>query len=186
MSTPPFVRVKSSKTCPWPCLTLSQMSFFCHKLIINIFLKSRVCNEFPFFFLLLVFLQQTSPKNVVFLGTKMLIVGKHPTVFSLHHVIPMGNSVRSFLSIGIFQGTKCHPFQENKAWKFGGWAPRTDGYVVNNHGLVSKSPKDRVVGPLPNGLNCLYMGVILTTYPSPGMILQVEVRRFLRDKLMIS
>ena len=39
------------------------------------------------------------------------------------------------------------------------------GYVVNNHG-DPKSPKDRVVGPLPNGLNCLYMGVILTTYKS--------------------
>ena len=30
--------------------------------------------------------------------------------------------------------------------------PRTDGYVVNNHG-DRKSPKDGVVGPLPNGLN---------------------------------
>ena len=29
--------------------------------------------------------------------------------------------------------------------------PMTDGYVVNNHG-DHKSPKDRVVGPLPNGL----------------------------------
>ena len=29
----------------------------------------------------------------------------------------------------------------------GGWAPRTDGYVVHNHG-DPKSPKDRVVGPL--------------------------------------
>ena len=31
--------------------------------------------------------------------------------------------------------------------------PRTDGYVVNNHG-DRKSPKDRVVGPLPNRLLC--------------------------------
>ena len=33
----------------------------------------------------------------------------------------------------------------------GGWAPRTDGYVVNNLGDC-KSPFSRVVGPLPNGL----------------------------------
>ena len=30
----------------------------------------------------------------------------------------------------------------------------TDGYVVNNHGdRLFSSPKDRVVGPLPNGLS---------------------------------
>ena len=39
--------------------------------------------------------------------------------------------------------------------------------MVKNH-IVSniKSRKDWVVGPLPNGLNGLYMGVILTTYKS--------------------
>ena len=37
--------------------------------------------------------------------------------------------------------------------------------VVINHG-DRKSPKDRVIGPLPNGLKVLYMGVILTTYKS--------------------
>ena len=36
---------------------------------------------------------------------------------------------------------------------------------------VSKSPKDRVVGPLPNGRNSLYVGV--TNYLLSGMILQV-------------
>ena len=41
----------------------------------------------------------------------------------------------------------------------------------NNHG-DRKSPKDRVVGPLPNGLNGLYMGV---TNCLLGMILQVLV-----------
>ena len=34
-------------------------------------------------------------------------------------------------------------------------APRTDGYVVDNPWLVGKSPKDRIVGPLPNHLNGL-------------------------------
>ena len=38
--------------------------------------------------------------------------------------------------------------------------------VVNKHGDC-KSPKDRVVGPLPNG------GDPITTYVRPGMILQV-------------
>ncbi len=33
----------------------------------------------------------------------------------------------------------------------GGWAPRTDGYVVDTPWLVS--PLSRVVGPLPNGQN---------------------------------
>ena len=33
--------------------------------------------------------------------------------------------------------------------------PMTDGYVVNNHG-DRKSPKDRVVGPLPSGLFMAY------------------------------
>ena len=56
--------------------------------------------------------------------------------------------------------------------------------MVNNHGPWFKgfnnnriyliSPLSRVV-PFPNGhSNGFYMGVILTTYPSPGMILQVE------------
>ena len=43
----------------------------------------------------------------------------------------------------------------------------TDGSVVNNHG-DRKSPKDRVVGPLPNGLFMAYKWGLLT-----GMILQV-------------
>ena len=30
-----------------------------------------------------------------------------------------------------------------RAFVLGGWAPKTDGYVVNNHG-GSKSTKDRV------------------------------------------
>ena len=37
--------------------------------------------------------------------------------------------------------------------------------MANNH-RDRKSPKDRVVGPLPNGLSGLWMGVILTTYKS--------------------
>ncbi len=48
----------------------------------------------------------------------------------------------------------------------------TDGYVVNwPMVIVSKSPKDGVVGPLPNGLNGLYMGI--TNYVLTGMILQL-------------
>ena len=39
--------------------------------------------------------------------------------------------------------------------------------------MVSKSPKDRVVGPLPNSLNGLYMGV--TNHLLTGMILQVDL-----------
>ena len=35
--------------------------------------------------------------------------------------------------------------------RLGGWAPRTDGYVVNNHGGSFSSPRPGVVGPLPNG-----------------------------------
>ena len=50
-------------------------------------------------------------------------------------------------------------------WVLGGWAPRTDGSVVNNHG-DHKSPKDRVVGPLPNGRTLWLMngGDPFTTY----------------------
>ena len=58
----------------------------------------------------------------------------------------------------------------------GGWAPRTDGYVVFiTMVIVESSPKDRVVGPLPNGRTSWlkYMVVILITYIRPGMILQV-------------
>ncbi len=44
------------------------------------------------------------------------------------------------------------------------------GYVVNNHGN-RKSPRPGVVGPLPNGLNGLYMRV--TNHLLTGMILQV-------------
>ena len=40
--------------------------------------------------------------------------------------------------------------------------------------VSNKSPKDRVVGPLPNGLCLAYKwGVILITYYITGMILQV-------------
>ena len=39
--------------------------------------------------------------------------------------------------------------------------PRT--WMVNNHG-DRKSPKDRVVGPLPNGLFMAYKWGLLTTY----------------------
>ena len=42
--------------------------------------------------------------------------------------------------------------------------------VVNNHG-DGKSPKDRVVGPLPNGHSWPYIGV--THHLLTGMILQV-------------
>ena len=37
------------------------------------------------------------------------------------------------------------------------------GYVVNDHG-DRKSPKDRVVGPLPNGRFMAYKWGLLTTY----------------------
>ena len=43
---------------------------------------------------------------------------------------------------------------ENQWGKTGGYLedhPRTDGYVVFSTMLSNKSPKDRVVGPLPNG-----------------------------------
>ena len=47
-------------------------------------------------------------------------------------------------------------------------------WLVKNHG-DRKSPKDRVVGPLPNGRTpwLVNEGDPLTTCPSPGMILQV-------------
>ena len=41
--------------------------------------------------------------------------------------------------------------------------PRTCKWLIT---MVNKSPKDRVVGPLPNGLKGLEMGVILTAYKS--------------------
>ena len=47
--------------------------------------------------------------------------------------------------------------------------PRTCKWLMT---LVCQSPKDRVVGPLPNGPNGLYMG--LTTYLLSGVILQVQ------------
>ena len=43
---------------------------------------------------------------------------------------------------------------ENQWGKTGGYLedhPRTDGYVVFITMVSNKSPKDRVVGPLPNG-----------------------------------
>ena len=46
--------------------------------------------------------------------------------------------------------------------------------MVDNHS-DSKSPKDRVVGPLPNGLKDLEMGV--TNHLLTGMILQVSPMR---------
>ena len=47
--------------------------------------------------------------------------------------------------------------------------------------MVRKSPKDRIIS-LPHVLFMIFMaykwGVILTTYPSPGMILQVQPGSF--------
>ncbi len=47
------------------------------------------------------------------------------------------------------------------------------GYVVSNHGDVSKSPRPGVVGPLPNGLFMAFKWGWSWLLTSPGMILQV-------------
>ena len=52
--------------------------------------------------------------------------------------------------------------------------PRTCKWFMWFITRVSKSPKDRVVGPLPNGLNGLQMGI--TNHLLSGMILQVRCR----------
>ena len=49
---------------------------------------------------------------------------------------------------------------------------RFQSWVMGTWRMVGKSPKDRVVGPLPNGLNCLQMGV--TKHILIGMILRIE------------
>ena len=72
----------------------------------------------------------------------------------------------------------CDRFEAVWPQRFRAWMgcledhPRTDGYVVNNHGDRFR-PLSRVVGPLPNGLNGLYMGV--TNHLLSGTILQVGV-----------
>ena len=37
--------------------------------------------------------------------------------------------------------------------RLGGWVPRTDGYVVNNHGDRFRPLRIGLWDPLPNGLN---------------------------------
>ena len=42
---------------------------------------------------------------------------------------------------------------QKAGWFLARFHPRTDGYVVNNHDVVNKPPKDRVVGPFISGLS---------------------------------
>ena len=51
--------------------------------------------------------------------------------------------------------------------------------MLINHDESLLSPKDRVVGPFPNRLSMAntWGGDPMTTYPSPGMILQVEAKQ---------
>ena len=56
----------------------------------------------------------------------------------------------------------------------GGWAPRTDGYVVNWPMVNNKSPKDRVVGPLPNVRNLRLINGGDPNHLLTGMILKVR------------
>ena len=52
------------------------------------------------------------------------------------------------------------------------------GYVINNHG-DRKSPKDRVVGPLPNGRTSWLINEGDPSYLLTGMILQVVFQSYL-------
>ena len=63
--------------------------------------------------------------------------------------------------VGNHGGTKCTLCTKTNTWRDG--IPNYIVLVVNYHG-DRKFPKDRVVGPLPNGIFMAYKWGLLTTY----------------------